>query len=366
MVFRRYSRITIVLCGLLSLTLLYWGVSALRAKSPSYEHSMNDFTRNMRTVCVGRFLVDIPEQMLPDKYWQSLAGFGDIEILGRERQTRLMLELLVEKRELELRKILHETEGSVFKETVVLGDLARLVVYEEDNSIVGYYIVEGYVLNDERLFKLSYKTTDARLGETKNKVAQAITQIQRRENDTIPQGRGVCIDGGLISDTSEFRRESNSVRLNSKEYPGFEFQFHINSTDTPQTESLLDKASLLPKLAAIHGNSSFDILRKTRRVLDEISGEELATYDVERKKDGNQNGLSFTWEFNGEANSLRHPAVTFDMSYDFGYKAERLAREDAHLNGKASPPPPKRLTRDEAIAIWDAILESFRPRPGAF
>jgi hypothetical protein len=366
MMFHRKARITIILSGLLSLSLLYWGVSALRAKSPSYEHPMIDFTRNMKTVCLGRFLVDIPEQMHVDKYWQSIAGFGDIEVLGREHQTRSILDLVAEKRELELRKTRHAKEGTVFRESVALGDSARLLVFRNNEISTRSYDFETFVLSDGRLLKLKYGADNERLEEAKEDVALAITQIQRRENNVIPQGKGVCIDGGLIADAPEYRRESNSLRLVFKEYPGFELKAHIDSTDNPQTESLLETAGLLPKLAAFYGDVSFNVLRKTRRTLDEVSGEELATCDVERKKNGDQDSLSFTWKYNGEPSSLRHPAVTFDMGYDFGDEAMRLAHEEAYRDGKASPPPPKRLTKEEAIVIWDAVLNSFRPRPGAF
>ncbi len=363
-----FPKRTWAVAALLVAVFVFWIYPALRAAFPNYEHAMNDFTRHTRPVCIGRFLVDVPTQLVTQQYWQSIGGMGEITLVASEGQTLTSMRTQVTRRETELRATPHTKEGSVFREVISLADTVRLLIFRGNGVSTRSFEFETYLLKEGRLFKLIYGASNARLEAAKNDVKEAISSIHIRSNDSIPSGKGLCIDNGLVSDSPEFRLESTSVKFILPDYPGFEFSVDVNSTNSPTERGLFERVSgPLQMFSSVYPGATLSTKRKAKRTLAGMEGEELVTEMVaERKGLSPETGITGRWEYRGQAKSQGQPEVIIDFDYDFGTNAARLAREAAMSAGKELPPPPKRLTQEEVMAIWDSVLASFRPRPGAF
>lgn len=181
-----------------------------------------------------------------------------------------------------------------------------------------------------------YGASNARLEAAKNDVKEAISSIHSRSNDSIPSGKGLCIDNGLVSDSSGFRLESTSVKFILSDYPGFELSVDINSTNSPTERGLFERTSgPLQMFSSAYPSATLSTTRKAKRTLVGMEGEELVTEMVaERKGLSPETGITGQWEYPGQAKSLGQPEVTIDFNYDFGTGAARLAREAAMSAGK--------------------------------
>lgn len=345
-----------------------WLYPAYRAANPDYKYTMNDFTRRTRPICLGRFLIDLPAQVSAKQYWQDIEQFGSIESVPGGNQTLHQFRVLVDAREKELRATPHRTEGSVFRESIQLGGNARLLVFRDDDINTVDFAFETLLLNEGRLFLLKHGAVNARLDTAKKEALDAISKIHVRANDAVPLGKGVCIDNGIVDESAEFRSDSAGVKFFLPDYPGFELDIHIDSVARVDPRGLFERTeSPLMSFSSAFPDTNREVKRKARRTLAGMDGEELVMYDITKKNGQNAiHSLAFWWEYAGQEKSLRHPRVTITLDYDFGGQAIYKAEKAAFSEGKPLPSQPSRLTQEEIVSIWDAVLQSIRPRPGAF
>ena len=87
-----------------------------------------------------------------------------------------------------------------------------------------------------------------------------------------------------------------------------------------------------------------------------MPGEELVSkiYD---EKEGDV--INARWEFSGEALSSQRPQVVMELSY-----GGRVPQIDP--SKPMNEPVVWKLRDEEGLALWDAFVNSLRPRPGAF
>ncbi|WP_201455288.1 T6SS immunity protein Tli4 family protein [Xanthomonas massiliensis] len=147
----------------------------------------------------------------------------------------------------------------------------------------------------------------------------------------------------------EFRSESFNIGVTLPNHPG------MNITLFATTQGEVDKETLLDRTA---GTEAFLLakgakrLRKGKRAAGGgvIPGEE---YLVVGDEDG-QRQYGFTWESPGKADSVAEPYMTVELQV----LGQSVVDED-------HPYKPAFASDEEALQLWDAILESLRPRPGA-
>lgn len=151
------------------------------------------------------------------------------------------------------------------------------------------------------------------------------------------------VDGTMFAD-NVFNRESWSI---SAEFAGKpDVHFGISAFAQKQVEEPLRKrtadvhASLLARFVGLSH------LRNRERPVGPIWGEEILTAGTEKGK----RAYAFKWEAPGKANSLAEPNINIELG----------VIESAYETNKESF-----ATDEEALELWDAIVDSIRLRPGA-
>jgi hypothetical protein len=171
-------------------------------------------------------------------------------------------------------------------------------------------------------------------------------RIEARDSLTVPTEAGFCFDGGLINGEQKFYEFATAYY----EHPtipggaifGIEMRPNVPSDDKP-----LDR---VPKLMQMMGNlaSHARTLRRGDRPLAGLDGQEMLT---KIDADG-VTAYYFIWEARGEPESVIHPNTHIEL---------RLGGEpNKRTNNRESTS----LSEEDALTLWDSILNSFQLRPG--
>jgi Tle cognate immunity protein 4 C-terminal domain len=149
-----------------------------------------------------------------------------------------------------------------------------------------------------------------------------------------------------------FDHQGSGAIFDFPDYPTLRVIVNTDVTDSPDDEGLLARSDRhTPAFYLSFPEAKVETLRRAKRTVHDATGEELVQV---LKKDKNpemrETGdvYNFVLEFSGVANSMEKPALKVSLDYD------------------DDPAAAKRLTPEEILALWDAVVKSLRPRPGAF
>jgi len=302
-------------------------------------------TSAWKTHCFGRQLVDLPpDARIIQRY----------ELLSEEVQ-RLQGDIAVGKAQIEAREQAlkaekHETAGSMFiREVPLANGSVALISYNRafnTNSLRVYtYLVAG---GTEPRMYLYNTFVSLRLEKTAIAFFEFLSKnIRALAPNEIPNGQGFCIDGAFIAG-NENRSESSMVDITLPNHPGA--QIEIFATTQGEVEpSLLDRLKAEGLSALLARFNGLKVLRKGKHPVGELAAEEYLTV-------GEENGhrmYAFAWEVPGKASSVAEPNISVQLGV--------LDNSD---EDEGPPPPPAFKSDEEALQLWDAIINSIRPRPG--
>ncbi len=221
------------------------------------------------------------------------------------------------------------------------------IVFDSKDG-VGYYInsfvpvgADLFVQNVSSLMHQDYSA------ETFNAVAR---HLQLRKGDEIPAEPGICIEGGFLPIQLEHERVAVGVRL--KEFPDVHLSVDVHKnqdrlSEFDRLELRLERGKELATKAG-HGNAYARIknFRLGPRHLGPWSGFEVVARKPAYKADTDAH--EFRFQSLGAKHDPLHPAL--DVRLDTGVKNNRTARVRPSL------------TDDEAIALWDRLIETIRVR----
>lgn len=301
-----------------------------------------------KTVCFGRFVIEIPAtatlvfgpaevgpliSFLPGEGGQIgqyvakdlVAVENSRELLDKEDNARLPL----------FGKVI---DGIVPGQKTVL----------DSKNGVGYYI-NSYVPVGKDLFVLFFGNVMHQNyhAEDFNVVA---SHLRLRAGDEIPTEPGTCIEGGFLPLALEFERVTLGVRL--KEFPDVHLsvEVHKNQERLDERESLelvLKEGEAMAKQQG-HGDAYGRIktFRRGARQLGPWQGFEI----VARKPAYNDDTEAHEFGFQS-LGAVHDPLLPrLDVRLDSGVKNNHTARAEPSL------------TDEEAVALWDKIIETIRVR----
>ena len=294
-----------------------------------------------KTWCVGRFLIDLPPTA---KY----AGGRYEYDYTQYRATQIGLESFTEAvrgKEAALAAKSHQKDHSLLRKALHPAENTHVLAFwEHDFSSVlieleGYRWINGtqFLLTTE--FEPSVETLATRL------MVDQLSKLAYRRPEEIPEGPGFCINQGFISDDGE-KYESLMVSFQWADKPDITLSIMMSTNgDKVDTDTLLSRRpGALSMLGA--AVSRVQNLREGQKNLREQLGEEWL---LKAPNAGGHPAHLFAWEGNGKPNSSASPDIRIDF-----HTAER----DQNGNELSSS-----LTDKQALALWDQILASLRPRP---
>lgn len=344
--------------------------------TPEEAQRVETLTANMTTRCVGRYLIDLPQSFV--LYSESSTEIEGIKVAVRPMNKGLF-ETALETKQFELRKTrFHGDEqqlpfvrsitalplpwiGVVIDraESVDTGRLSR--VLEVLGWLDGYEIAASIEATDNTFPEDANDSIAKQLGnDTPEKLAHLLKVYERisgRKDTEVPTEQGVCFANGFVKGppTDE---ESVQLRhlMQGVEDVGFEFQSY---SDLQQDTDLLDRGQgIESNLEKMHGKT----LRKGKASAQVAGAQEW----LMSMKSSSGSGLIWhhmTLEANSKVVSAQTPVVIFDLDAGGSHRTQPKSNEEAATR---APLTKNTFSEAEAVAVWDKVSSTLRPRPGAF
>lgn len=333
------------LSGLTLAASLY--VSAVQSREDMKK--VDNMTDRMKTVCVGRFLIDVPADAQVNLRLGLVDGF---EVARRDEPlpeflTKLRARetvLSAKPNMLGQKNIESSTEISHdgFSGKVLVHSRYRGYSIEKERRVYFETIsVEGYVHKAGVTYSFVADTYDP----AQTKILPALlSQLVDVAESEVPKEPGFCISGALIRDPYD-RDRSESVAMSATlpGHPDFGILFWTNNAK-------VKGGSLLKRHAAAMGplmRARTRTLREGARTINGYAGEEVAIKVTELNF---ATVFGFVWETPGSDDNVLVPHLSLEM--------------DTGMNPQGGGKPVQSSLSEEAmLALWDKISSSIRLRP---
>jgi hypothetical protein len=306
-----------------------------------------------RTVCIGRFLIDVPQEseIVYGPAWapweiNAYAGKGArFDALLAER----LSEIEGEKRfaQGELRE-----KDSLVGVTIPGAHADQKIVFGVSKAGGMIYQIDSYIKVNDGLF---VQRADP-IPEDREAVVQDLksvaTRIRSRPELEIPMEPGVCIEGAFISDAKESGFEEMNLGVRLSRYPDVHFSLSLTKKDAlVASDALAPRIEQAGEVARKLGQGAWYSRIKTLRRGDRAIGKWKGYEILARKPSQGAVGESHEFAFlsQGEAGNPLLPVLEMEMHS--GVRGNQL--------GRAKPS----VSDEDAVAIWDKLTASIRPRP---
>lgn len=332
-----------------------WGAGEVRSVRDRSE--VAKMTEKMKTVCVGRYLADLPNQAEVTLTGAMLDGFEVVAFEESERVFRNRVAL----REAEIadrgaNPNVTTSSGMVAaRDLRVPGMVGRILTYgrtrshhfEGERRIEDEWIsVEAHAHFGGMSFLLSENFGD----ETRAALAETLlAQLRLRREDEIPATPGFCIRHALfVEPLPAHKNEDVTMYVGLPDHPDMALALFSIAGGNPGS-------GILARTAEIDaGTRAEELLRVTKlradkRSINGIDGEEI----LERVREYN---FSTTYGFNWEARGVKEDPLQPYLSL------ELQTGVSARPGGK---PVDTSLHEDALLALWDSIASTIRLRENA-
>jgi hypothetical protein len=313
-------------------------------------------TEKSKTVCVGRFLIDLPDAARVDLPRASVAGF-DISAFDESTE--------------EFHARLAQREAEIKSKPDRLGGNKNLELVREvktENGLTGKIFVhsrtvnEGTAANGLEIEQYRYEGiavealvhgtgvsidlgSDFYFPDRVEDLLRLVAQLVPNPRNKIPAEPGFCLDQAYIRDPLKADQgEQVTMFADLPSHPDIDFLLILAAGIDPDGAGLLkrgtaseDRLSMVEKLRVTR-------LRAERREIRGLSGEELVRRVVE---ENDAQVYTFRWEVNGTKDDVFTPHLVFSMT-----------------TGRSKDGPvPTSISEGAALGLWDKISSSIRVRP---
>lgn len=294
-----------------------------------------------RTLAIGRHLIDVPSDAILIQEWK----------IDRDTLTTLPIrdnahfDSILSQREVELRALKHDTRGNMYIDRWRHPQgCATLISHNRSDSEIRRHFDSYFKAGDKAIQYSGAFSPD------KETVVRREFDIMAQEWRAIPLGQipteAGFIAGNMLLAASRFNYESWSLYIKLANKPDVSLEvrsFVVGSVKPDQT--LRNRAGgilagMLGMAAGLHR------LRNRERPVGPIWAEEILVAGTQNGK----RGYGFKWEAPGKAESLAEPQLNIALEVgESAYKTNAQSFKDD----------------DEALALWDTLVDSIRLRPGA-
>lgn len=305
----------------------------------------------IKTVCVGRLLIDVPFDADVAYRTASVGGWTitpgpretDEEFFARVAAREIQLESMKNKREQpSLERARQVNAGQVTGKIFVFGREWTHGFERGKRTDETAVAMESHVRTGGTSFTFAAPLLDE---EDEKELAQIVSQVRPRAIDEVPSEAAFCFNSGMVLDPLNAKQSENvSLFVGLKGKPDVSIALSTYAGRTPPT-TLLERNKIAEEEMDAGDRSRFTYFSQGERAINGIAGEEV----LEKVTEYNgTTGHSFMWEtnHNDKANVLS-PFVVFEMSTG---------------HGQAGNPAKSSLSDAEALALWGKISSSIRLR----
>ncbi|WP_266171352.1 T6SS immunity protein Tli4 family protein [Dyella subtropica] len=301
------------------------------------------------SICFGRFVIDLPEgSQIRELGQQSEFMFGPIESERTEIDAKGFSERMSQREsEIKTKKLKH-----IYQLTKTISPSSDTQIFLASRDAFGSlgYGFDAHRLDKNVLFSMTQTGFDP---ENIDSVVSSLQHdllphLRARQQDEIPSDPGFCIkDGFVANDGKDSPFEEARVQINLKEWPDLWVSVYSQTVSKAGDKTLIQRVDNNPlpaELASIAGKMR--TLRKGKHSVGSLAGEEVL--DVLPTEEGFKIH-DFTWEALGAVHDSFKPTLHLEFSSGNG-------------QGGGSHVQPT-LTDDQAIKLFDSIVNSIRLRP---
>ena len=324
---------------------------------------VTELTANLTPRCVGRYVIDMPGDALAF----SFATLNGVKVEAKA-MTQKGYETALDARSQELKTAKHylgypflyaddKIEGIAgsryfisLESTVVSTDAERVI--EAYKWSRGYQIELKISVSDAKdsiAFKDDPVRNEPYMNDVPEKLRIVISMLERirgRTEDEIPTEPGVCFVGGFLPGKAT-AEENISTQFVLHDHHDVSFGLDTDANIQADT-TLLQRSSSVN--AALKDNDG----RTIRKGHVDLLGMQAEEWLLAGLTPLNVRGNHMTLEANSRTGSAKTPLVTLDMDTGSNSYLQRDSIEKASL------------TEGEAVALWDAVSRTLRPRPNSF
>lgn len=301
-----------------------------------------------KTYCLGRFLIDVPKE-------SEIAGQGYEFMFGRVNSEKTGIDtkgfatrMTNREAEIKTKKIKNIYQ---LTKTITPSPESRIFLASRNAFSSIAYGFDAYRVEKNTLFSIT------QTGFTPDHIDSIISRLQKdllpairtRQPDEIPTEPGFCIENGFIAhDGSDRVFEEARLQFNFKNWPDIWLTIYSRTVAAEGQKTLLQRidGNPVPAIFASVANQ-LKTLRKGKHPVSSFPGED--SLDVISTKEGAR-VHSFTWEAQGKLHDPFNPTLHLDFS-------------TGHVPGNNSDRTRPSLTDDQAIQLFDSIVNSIRVRP---
>ncbi|WP_205808476.1 T6SS immunity protein Tli4 family protein [Burkholderia sp. Ac-20365] len=283
----------------LSTVILFSSLPACTSRQDSIIGQSHTASGNepARTLCVGRYTIDLPQSATDVHLAQSFQGV-DIDVTYPATSAALDEALK--------RKLADDAKQVGSAPTLVpaqTGDRDEVVqVWQGGDNL---YSVHGVLLRNDTGFVFSAGVTGESLQEAKAVIGKLAQTIQLRDTLAVPAQQGFCIERGFIPGGYA----GGETATLSANIPAREASLLVSTNSEAQNTGggLLTRLISLPVPLANLMSSDTEILRRGEKTVAGRTGDEYA-YVVKESKD-----VSFEWNALTGNNHASEPAMKIAM-----------------------------------------------------
>jgi hypothetical protein len=310
-------------------------------------------TQKMKTVCIGRFLIDLPDETRFELRGPRIDGL-DISSFD-ESETDFQARLA--QREAKLRATPDRLGGN--------RNVESATEVKTDNGVIGKIFVHGRTIREgtrargmelER-YRFENVATEAMVHsqgmsfylfankydpDQVQNLPKLVAKLVPNPHNQISTEPGFCIDRAWFRDPlTADQGEEIMMSAQLPSHPDFEFLAILAAGNKPSSQSLLERTADSDAAMTLWAKMRVSNLRAAPRTIGGVTGNEVVTRVAETN---DTVGYSFWWEVAGTADNVLVPHFVFQMTTGEGD------------NG----PVTTSMSQDAAMALWDKISSSIR------
>lgn len=338
---------------------------------------MNKLTKTMEPRCFGRYLIDLPSDMKLGLNYKTIID-RDIWV-EVEPISKLSFELRLRKRESDIReeRLDGKPNSPSLKEVTTL-EIGKIFDHAHGSTYAnrtlelhawhaGYAIKMWVKASDFTGPEFDNEPKARSLGsDVLNKRAQLLeiySRVRGRADTEVPTEPGVCVANGFIRGAAS---DGEDISMNFLLTSMPDVYLHVETdSGIKEDTTLLDRGREIN--AMTEGAEGRTMRKGARKTPAGVAFEEwlIAGNTNERHGKHHVKGHTFTLEGNSKIGSAKTPLFIVEL-----HNGERESEPDDGRPAWDKAPRPElkqaSLSEAEALALWDAITSTLRPRPGAF
>lgn len=354
---RRLWRLVLIVLALFA-SIYAWRY--YRIHFPDRNHPMISLLQDMQTYCVGRYQIDLPRGTRLIRAEDSAGRGAGTTFYVKHPIGDFQANSLMQRRWNELKELKPEPgmKLSRLSERIDLPDGGTVFTFNHEDvyadewpggekGTVSFYETEGYLWRDETLYEFKGN-------REREETIAAMKKLVPMDNRTLPAQQGFCAGRSFFPGPPVIG-ESVNLAFRLPEEANTEIRIKIPSGNPIRPDYILLNL----------GSLETTQLRSAKRDIGALDGEEWGDMSTDSESSSIGPGvaaISYAWYHPGKGYDHLQPGVHIFME---GFvPANGQPPETQQLPNAGGTQA--RLSKEQFTALWDGIIKTFRPRPGAF